>query len=255
MSIHQTAIIDSSAKIGKDVEIGAYAVIGPKVSIGDGTIVGPHVAVDRLTTIGKKCKLYKGASIGTNPQDLKYAGEETFLEIGDHTTVREFCTLNRGTTDRGKTTVGSNCLLMAYAHVAHDCIVEDSVIIANAVQMGGHVTIQEHAIIGGGVPIHQFTHIGRHSIIGGGYRAVQDVPPYIRAAGEPLRYIGVNSIGLSRRGFTEEAINTIKKAYRFIFRSQLKQADALEKVGKELPQTDEIKHIIAFIQASQRGLI
>jgi UDP-N-acetylglucosamine acyltransferase len=241
--------------VGNAVEIGPYAVVGPGVTIGDGTVVGPHVLVECLTTIGRNCKLYKGASVGTNPQDLKYAGEETTLEIGDNTTVREFCTLNRGTTDRKKTTVGANCLLMAYAHVAHDCSVGDNVIIANAVQMGGHVTIEEYAIIGGGVPIHQFTHIGRHSIVGGGYRAVQDVPPYIRAAGEPLRYIGVNSIGLSRRGFSDEAISTVKKAYRSIFRSQLKKAEALEKIKQDLPQTDEVKNIVTFIQASQRGII
>jgi len=211
--------------------------------------------VDNGARIGRNCKIHKGAVVSTPPQDLKYAGEETLFIIGENTTVREFCTLNRGTNASGKSEIGSNCLLMAYVHIAHDCIIGDHVIIANGVQLGGHVTIEEWAIIGGMTPIHQFCKVGCHCMVGGGYRAVQDIPPYITASGEPLRFAGINSIGLRRRGFDSATVMTIKRAYKVIYRSNLNRSQALERIRQEFELTPEIRHIISFIETSERGII
>lgn len=255
MKIHPTAIIDRSAELGKDVEVGPYTIIGPKVVINEGTIIGPHVLIDRTTTIGKNCRIFKGASIATVPQDLKFQGEETEVIIGDGTTIREFATINRATKERKRTLVGSNCLIMTYVHLAHDCEVGDNVIIGNATQISGHVTIEDNAIISGLVPVHQFVRIGQHCYIGGGYRVPQDVPPYILAAGDPLSYTGINSVGLGRRGFTAETIEAIKKAYRILYRAKLKRVEALAKIRSELPQIQEIKNILEFVEQSERGII
>lgn len=255
MAIHPTALIDADVSLGEHVEVGPYTIIGPRVHIGAHTVIGPHALIESDTTIGCNCHIFNGVSMGTVPQDLKFSGEYTTLIVGDNTTIREFCTLNRGTTDKMKTTVGSNCLLMAYVHVAHDCVVGDNAILANAVQLGGHVVIGNYAIVGGGVPVHQFTHIGAHAIIGGGYRAVQDVPPFIKVAGEPLRYMGINSLGLKRRGFDDAVIMKLKKAYRYLFRIGLRKEHALEKMGAEFKDCTEVHEIISFIQQSSRGLI
>jgi len=255
ISIHPTAVIAKEAQIGEDVSIGAFSVVEKDVVIEDGVQIGPNVFVDNGARIGKNCKIHKGAVVSTPPQDLKYAGEETLFIIGENTTIREFCTLNRGTIASGKTEIGSNCLLMAYAHVAHDCLIGDHVILANGVQLGGHVTIEEWAIIGGMTPIHQFCKVGQHCMVGGGYRAVQDVPPYITASGEPLKFAGINSIGLRRRGFDSSTVMTIKRVYKLIYRSGLNRSHALQRIREEFEMTPEIEHIINFIESSDRGII
>ena len=205
--------------------------------------------------IGENCTIFHNCSIGEIPQDLKYKGEKTGTTIGSNVTVRENVTINRGTTAYGTTKIGNNVLLMAAAHVAHDCIISDNVIMANMATLGGHVEIKESASLGGGVLVHQFCRIGAHVFIGGGFRAVQDVPPFILAAGEPLRYGGINSIGLKRRGFTTEAMTNIKKAYRKYFRSDLPRSSALEEMKNEMANSVEIKEIIDFIDTSERGII
>jgi UDP-N-acetylglucosamine acyltransferase len=255
VKIHPTAIIDPTSELDSSVEVGPYTIIGPGNKIGAGTVIGPHVLIDTHSTIGKNCQIFKGVSIGCVPQDLKFANEESVVEIGDNNTIREFVTIHRATKLSMLTKVGSNCLLMAYVHVAHDCVVGNNVIIGNATQMAGHIHIDDFAIISGLVPIHQFVHIGAHSYIGGGYRVAQDVPPYVLAAGDPLTYTGINSVGLGRRGFTPETVEAIKKAYRILYRSKLKRADALVKMKTELPQIPEVKGIVAFVEKSERGII
>lgn len=255
VKIHPTAIIDAETEMGNEIEVGPYTIIGPKVKIGDGTIIGPHVLIDRNTTIGKNCRIFKSVSIATVPQDLKFGGEETEVIIGDNTTIREFATVNRATKERKRTLVGSNCLIMTYVHLAHDCEVGSNVIIGNATQVSGHVTIEDYAIISGLVPVHQFVRIGQHCYIGGGYRVPQDVPPYVLAAGEPLSYTGINSVGLGRRGFPAETIEAIKKAYRILYRAKLKRVEALAKIRSELPEIPEVKNIVEFVEKSERGII
>ena len=254
IDIHPTAIIDSDVQIGEDVMIGPFSVVQKDVIIGNGTFIGSHVLIHSGTRLGKKCRVFKGAVIGTDPQDLKFTGERTTIEIGDNTVIREFCTLNRGTTHRMKTEIGSNCLLMAYVHVAHDCLIGDNVILANAVNMAGHVTIEPFAAIGGMTPIHQFVKVGRNSFVGGGLRVSKDVPPFILAAGDPLKYAGINRVGLTRRGFSDEALKEIRGAYKLIYRSGLNVSQALEKL-KSQNSTPKLETIIQFIESSERGII
>ena len=253
--IHPTAIVDEKARIGRDVSIGPYAVVDGDVEIGDGTRIASHVWVADGARIGKNCRIHKGAVVASIPQDLKFGGEDSLFIIGDNTVIREFCTLNRGTKALGKSQIGSHCLLMAYTHVAHDCVLGDHVILANGVQLGGHVEIGDWAVIGGMTPIHQFCKIGEHSMVGGGYRVVQDVPPYVMATGEPMRYAGLNSVGLRRRGFSPETMMTLKKAYRYIFRSKLRLSHAVEKIKSELDPIPELQRVLDFIEKSDRGLI
>lgn len=253
--IHPTAIVHPGAELGSDVVIGPYCVIEADVIIGDGCQLRSHILIDSGTRIGNNVKIFSGAVLGTAPQDLKYRDEKTCLEVGEGTTIREYATLNRGTTHTGKTVVGRNCLLMAYVHVAHDCVIGNDVIISNAVNMAGHVVIEDSAGIGGMTAIHQFVRIGRHSFIGGGFRVAKDVPPYILAMGEPLQYGGVNHIGLSRKGYSSEVLLEIKRAYRFVYRSNLTKNDALVKIREELQSFPEIEHLLRFLEASERGLI
>ncbi len=253
--IHRTALVDKKARLAEQVTVGPYSIIEEDVEIGNSTQIHSHTLIAKGARIGKSCQIHHGAVISTIPQDLKFAGEETVLEIGDHTVIREYCDLNRGTKDRGKTKVGSHCLLMAYTHVAHDCFVGDHVILANGVQLAGHVTIEDWAIIGGLVPIHQFCTIGQHVFIGGGFRAVQDVPPFILAASEPLQYKGLNAVGLRRRGYSNHAIELLRKCYRFIYRSNLNRSHALEKIKSEIEMTPEVQLVCEFIEKSQRGII
>ncbi len=255
VDIHPTAIIHPGAELGENVQIGPYAVIQDDVIIGDNTIIETGVFLDSGTRVGKNCKIAHRAILGSPPQDLKYANEKTYLEIGDNTTIREFATLNRGTTYHYKTVIGSNCLLMAYAHVAHDCIIGDNVIIANAVNMGGHVEIDNHATVGGLTAIHQFVKIGQYAFVGGGLRVNKDVPPYIRAMGEPIRYGGTNFIGLSRKGFDKEIILEIKRAYKLIYQSKYTIKEALVAIEEQLHPYPEIKSIVEFVKRSERGLI
>ncbi len=248
-------MISSKAKIDSSVQIGSYCIIEEGVSIGKGTVIHPYVHIMAGTSIGENNIIHQGSIIGGDPQDLKYDGEKTYLEIGDNNVIREFCTLNRGTDHSEKTVIGSNCLLMAYVHVAHDCIVKDKVILANGVQLGGHSVIEFHATVGGMTPVHQFCKVGEHSFIGGGRVVLQDVPPYILATGEPLQYSGINSVGLRRRNFSSEVRSSIKKAYNYIYRSKMNTKQAIEYINNNLNQTAEMKTITKFINNSDRGII
>ena len=253
--IHPTALVDNKAQLGTGVRVGPFAVIEADVEIGSHTVIGPHTYIADGARIGKDCSIHKGAVVATLPQDLKFGGEKTLFEIGDSTTIREFCTLNRGTLAHGKSTIGANCLLMAYAHVAHDCIIGDHVILANAVQLGGHVEIADWAILGGMSAVHQFVHIGAHCMIGGGFRVIKDVPPYITAAGEPLQFAGLNSIGLRRRGFDPQTITLLKKTFRLLYRSGMNVSQAVGRIRAEIEPIDQVKAVLEFIEKSDRGLI
>jgi UDP-N-acetylglucosamine acyltransferase len=255
MVIHKTAIISTDAEVAESVTVGPYSIIEDDVQIAEHVNIASHVLIASGTRIGKGTNVHHGAALGTLPQDLKFEGEKTTLEIGENTTIREFATLNRGTSDHWKTVVGNNCLLMAYSHVAHDCVLGNNVIIANSVNMAGHVTIEDFVGIGGMCPIHQFVRIGKHTFIGGGFRIPKDVPPYILAMGEPLKYGGLNSVGLSRRGFNSELLQKLKEAYRIIYRSNLLLQDALIRVEKEMGDISEIADLIEFFRSSERGVI
>jgi UDP-N-acetylglucosamine acyltransferase len=253
--ISPLAHIHPEAKIGKDVKIEPFVVIDAGVEIGEGTHIMSHAVIMKNTVIGKFCNIFPSAVLGAIPQDLKFDGEITFVQIGDHTTIREFVTVNRGTKDKWKTVVGSNCLLMAYSHIAHDCILGNHVIIANSVQLAGHVEIGDHAIIGGMAAAIQFSKIGAHSYIAGGTEVIKDVPPYIKAGRSPLSYVGVNSVGLQRRGFTPEKINSILEIYRNIYMRGLNITQATQFIEKELPDSEEKKEILQFIKESKRGIL
>ncbi|MBT8402822.1 MAG: acyl-ACP--UDP-N-acetylglucosamine O-acyltransferase [Gemmatimonadetes bacterium] len=252
--IHPTAIVDDAAHLGDDVVVGPYSIVGPDVRVGAGTSIASHVLIERDTTIGEDCTISKGAVLGTDPQDLKFQGEKSRLEVGDRTVIREYATLNRGTSARGLTSVGSDCLLMAYTHVAHDCELGNHVILSNAVNMAGHVTIEDWVIVGGVTPIHQFVHIGAHAFIGGGSRIPQDIPPYCRAAGNPPKLYGLNAVGLERRGFSPETRAALKKAYRHVFMSGLNVSQGLEKARAEGEMIPEVLHFLDFIENSKRGI-
>ncbi|MCP4404801.1 MAG: acyl-ACP--UDP-N-acetylglucosamine O-acyltransferase [bacterium] len=255
MSIHQRAVVHENATIGEDVTIGPFAVIGEDVTLGKGCEVGPNVVIDGWTEIGDRCKFFAGASIGSAPQDLKYRGEKTRLSVGDGCIFREYVTVNTGTVnDRGVTKLGKQCLMMAYSHVAHDCLLGDNVILANSVALSGHVTIEDYAIIGGICGVHQFVRIGAHSIVGGFSGLAQDVPPYMMVSGERARVYGLNSIGLKRRNFSEDAMKALKKAYRILFRSKLSIKHAVERVRAEVPDLPEIQSLLHFIEHSERGI-
>lgn len=255
MDIHPTALVSSKAELGKNIKIGPYAIIEDNVVIGEDCIIGPSAAIYDGARIGNKVKIYQGASVSNHPQDLKFANEETLFEIGDGTIVREFATLHRGTIESGTSIVGKNCLLMAYTHVAHDCIVGDNCILANLVQLGGHVEVEDWVIIGGGTTVHQFEKIGKHAFIGGGYRVTSDVPPYVLAAGEPLKYTGLNTVGLRRRGFSNQDIFKIKELYSILYNKGFNLTQAKEKLSTEYADDDYAQTILDFIAKSNRGII
>lgn len=255
MKIHPTAVIDARAELGDDVNVGPYAVIEEDVQVGKGCKIGPHAYLARGARLSENVQVFNGAVIATAPQDLKFKGEYSVVEIGARTIVREFVTIHRGTDATGRTVVGSDCFLMAYSHVAHDCVLEDKVIIANSVNLAGHVHLEEYVAIGGVVPIHQFVRIGRHAFIAGGTRVPKDVPPYILAANEPLKFAGLNSVGLKRRGFSAETMAQIKHAYHLIYNSDLNVSQAISRIRSEMNLTPEIRHIIEFIEKSERGII
>lgn len=252
-TVHPTAVVDSNAELAPGVTVEPYAIIGPGVVIGPGTVIGPHAYLARDTVLGAECVVGKGAVLGADPQDLKYEGEETKLIVGDRTTIREFATLHRGTRASGVTRVGSDSLIMAYAHVAHDCVIGSHVILSNAVQMGGHVTIEDWAVIGGLCALHQFLRIGTHAMVGGASRVSKDIPPYTRAAGSPCRLYGLNSVGLERRGFSAETRRELKRAYRALFASRENLSQAVETLrrGSLLP---EVERLVAFVETSERGV-
>jgi UDP-N-acetylglucosamine acyltransferase len=247
--------VSKKARIGKNVIIGDYTVIKDDVEIGDNVEIASNVIIDNGARISSNVKIHHGAVISTIPQDLKFKGEITTLEIGEGTIVREYATLNRGTVSSNETIIGKNCLLMAYSHVAHDCVLGDYVILANSVNLGGHVTLGDWAIIGGITGIHQYVKVGKHAIISTHSKVVKDVPPYITAGNLPLKYEGLNLIGLRRRGFANNQINKIDYAYNKIYKSGLNVSAAIKELKKEKNITDEIKEIIAFIETSERGII
>lgn len=247
--------VHPDAKIADSVVIEPFVTIDKNVEIGEGTRIGSNVTILEGARIGKNCNIFPGAVIGAIPQDLKFRGEETTAIIGDNTTIRECVTVNRGTAAKGRTVVGSNCLIMAYSHVAHDCIVGDNVIISNASQLAGEVVVDNYAVIGGGSLIHQFCHIGPHVMLQGGALVNKDIPPYVKAAREPIAYAGVNSIGLRRRNFTNDTIREIQDIYRYLYLSSMNVSDAIERIEAELPATKERDEIILFIKNSKRGII
>jgi len=253
--IHPTAIIDKSAVLGDGVTIGPNAIIEPDVSIGNRVTVGANCLVGAYTELKDNVTLFHGAVVGTIPQDLKFKGEKTRLVIGEGTTIREYAMLNRGTAHTGETIIGKNCLVMAYSHVAHDCVIGDNVIMANSVNLAGHIEIGPYAIIGGVVPVHQFVKIGAHSMIGGGFRVQQDICPYSLVAGYPLKVVGLNAVGIKRRGFAKETIRLLEKAFKILFFSELNTSQAVEKIKKEVELIDEIKLILDFIEKSTRGMV
>ncbi len=249
------AYIHPEAKIAQNVVIEPFTTIHKNVEIGEGTWIGSNVTIFEGARIGKNVKIFPGASISALPQDLKYDGEDTLTYVGDNTVIREYVTISKGTKDRLKTEVGKNCLLMAYVHVAHDCLVGNNCIFSNAVQLAGHVIVNDFAIIGGTSAIHQFVQIGSHAMVSGGSLVRKDVPPFTKAAREPLTYCGINSIGLRRRGFSPEKINEIQEIYRYIFLKGLNNSKALDKVEVELKPSKERDEIIRFIRSSDRGVM
>lgn len=253
--IHETALVDSRAELDLDVEVGPYCIIGPKVKIGKGTRVKSHVVVEGNTALGEGNLIFQFATVGSVPQDLKYKGENSQLIIGNHNTIREFASLNPGTTGGGMVTrIGDHNLLMMYCHIAHDCILGCHNIIANGATLGGHVEIEDYVIVGGLVGIHQFVTVGTTAILGAGSMVSKDIPPYCNATGDRARLRGLNLEGLKRRGFSRGQIEALKKAYRILFQSGLRTRDALAKVRQDIPKSPEIDRLLGFIEKSQRGI-
>jgi len=253
-TIHPTAVIGQSAILGEGVTVGPYTVLEDDVEIGDGTVIYPHVHIASGARIGRECRIHTGTVLATEPQDLKFSGEKTFLYVGDRTVIRECVTLNRGTRASGKTVIGSDNLIMSYVHAGHDCVIGNHVVIANSVQFGGHCEVGDYAVVGGLTGVHQFVRIGRFAMVGGIARASLDVPPFVMAGGhDSFRYEGLNAIGLKRRGFSTEKITFIKDAYRILFQSGLILTNALERVKTELPLEPEILEILDFFASGTHG--
>lgn len=253
--IDPKAIVSPKACLGNDVQIGPFTIVEDDVLIGDGCKIGSSAYIANGARIGRNCTVHHGAVISNAPQDLKYAGEATILEIGDNTVVREYCTLHRGTAETGRTTIGSDCLLMANVHVAHDCVVGSHCILSNVATLAGHVTLGEWVTIGGLTPVHQFVKIGCHAMIGGGLRVTQDVPPYALAGREPLKFEGVNIIGLRRRGFSRNQIESIQKAYHILYSSGLMFSEAVKKIEAEISSSPEAIVVSDFVKSSSRGIV
>ncbi|MDR0413221.1 MAG: acyl-ACP--UDP-N-acetylglucosamine O-acyltransferase [Dysgonamonadaceae bacterium] len=251
----ERSVIHPDAIIGKNVTINPFVTIDKNVIIGDDTYIYPNVVILEGARIGKNCRIFPGAVVSGIPQDLKFQGEETLCEIGDNTTIRECATVNRGTAAKGKTTVGSNCLLMAYSHTAHDCVIKDHVILGNATQLAGEVEVDDYAILSGGTLVHQFSRIGKHVMVQGGSRLGKDIPPYIIAGREPISYSGINIVGLKRRGFSTEQITAIQEIYRILYQSGLNNSTAVKLIETNTPDRQEKQEILSFILSSQRGII
>ncbi len=254
MHIHPTAIVSPKAKLADSVSVGPFSIISDNVAIGADTKIGSHCVIEGNTAIGKGCEIFTGAVVGSRPQDLKFKGEKVFLEIGDNNIIREYCTLNPGTQEGGKTFIGDNNLLMAYSHIAHDCRVGNGCVLANNSTLAGHVTIEDKAVIGGIVAIHQFVRIGMLSIVGGCSKVVQDIPPFSTCDGHPARLYGLNLTGLRRKGVSKDSIKQIGQAFKIFFNSGLSVKHALERVEKELEKTEEISYLVNFAKSSERGL-
>jgi UDP-N-acetylglucosamine acyltransferase len=249
------AYVHPEADVAENVVIEPFVTIDKDVIIGEGTRIGSGATILPGTRIGKNCRIFPGAVIGAVPQDLKFRGEYSTVEIGDNTTIREFVTVNRGTAAKGKTVVGSNCLLMAYVHVAHDCVVGNNIILVNSTQLAGEVVVDDWAIIGGMTAVHQFVHIGSHVMVSGGSLVRKDIPPYIKAGREPLSYVGINSIGLRRRNFSNEKIREVQEIYRYIYQKGLNISQAVEIIEAEMPASPERDEVLLFIKDSKRGII
>lgn len=253
--VHPTAIVSPSATLGENVRIGPYAIVGERCEIGDGAVLEPHAVLERNVKLAANVMIGVGSVIGGDPQDLKFKGEDTWVEIGEGSRIREYSTINRGTAQSLRTTVGKGCFLMSYVHLAHDCHVGDGVIISNGTQLAGHVTIEDRAIISGLVAVHQFVKIGRHAFVGGCSRVAKDVPPFLKAVGNPVKLYGLNSVGLTRSGFAEETVRELKRAYRLFFRSELNVSQAMERARSELQQIEEVDHFLRFLEDSGRGVV
>jgi UDP-N-acetylglucosamine acyltransferase len=254
--IHETAVVHPTAEVADGVEIGPYSIIGEKVKIGEGTQIGSHVFIDKWTHIGKRCQIYQYASLGASPQHLRYNGEETYVIVGDNNIIREYVTVHRGTPfGNGKTVLGDENFIMAYAHVAHDCILGNRIVMASYAALGGHVEIGDHAIIGGIVAIHQFVRIGTYAFVGGATALTRDIPPSVTASGMKVKFYGINVVNLQRNNVPAEVITGLRKAYKVLFRSHLTMEEAIKKVHEDpvyvLP---EVKHMVDFIQGSKRGV-
>jgi UDP-N-acetylglucosamine acyltransferase len=252
--IHATAVVDPDAQLGAAVEIGPYCVIGPRVEIGEGCRLGPHVVLERNVRLGQSVSIGAGSVLGSGPQDVKYRGEETWVEIGDRTVIREHSTVNRGSAASGLTLVGADCFLMTYVHVAHDCRIGDGVTIANSTQLSGHITVEDRATLSGLIAIHQFVTIGTYAFVGGASRVNQDIPPYIKAVGNPVELFGLNSIGLQRAGFQPLVLAALKRAYRQLFNSDLPRSEAIAALADDIAQFTEVRRLVEFVSTARRGV-
>ncbi len=253
-TVHPTAIVDAHAELGDGVEIGPWVLIGPQVSVGDRCRIGPRARLQCNVRLASDVRVGDGAVLGGDPQDLKFRGEETWVEVGPETIIREYSTVNRGTGATRRTVIGARCFIMTYVHIAHDCHLGDEVVIANATQLAGHVTIHDKAVLSGLNAIHQFVTIGTYAFVGGGSRVNQDIPPYVKAVGNPMELYGLNSIGLQRAGFPGETVAALKRAYRLFFNSDLNLSQALERARNDLPPMPEVERFLAFVESSERGV-
>lgn len=255
MEQHNLSYIHPDAKIADNVKIGPFVTIEADVEIGEGTEIHSGAVILNGSRIGRNCRIHSSAVIGGVPQDLKFKGEKTLAIIGDNTVIREFATINRGTASKGKTVIGNNCLIMAYCHVAHDCYLHNNIIMSNACQIAGEVEIEDYAVIGGGTLVHQFTHIGQHIMLQGGSHVNKDIPPYAMVGREPISYIGINVVGLRRRGFTPEQLGRIQETYRYIYFSDLHNSEAINRILEETQPSAERDLIVDFVRTSARGIV
>ncbi len=253
-TIHPSAVVSSSAKLGNNVTIGPYSVIGDEVEIGDDSVIGPHVVIDRWTTLGKGCRVFQFASVGAEPQDLKFKGEQSCTIIGDRTTIREGATIHRATGEGNETRVGSDCLLMAYVHIAHNCTLGNRVIMSNLASCSGHAIVEDRVVIGGMAGVHQFVKIGRNAMVGGMSKLVQDVVPYTLVDGHPAKVVGLNNVGISRAGIPLESRRLIKKAYKILYRSGLSLPEAIAVIEQEVDSCEEVEHFLRFLRNAERGI-
>jgi UDP-N-acetylglucosamine acyltransferase len=253
-TIHPTAVVDPGADVGEGVEIGPFAVVGPGVELGDGCRLGPHVVLERNVRLGEGVTIGAASVLGSPPQDVKYRGEETFVEVGPRTVIREHSTVNRGSTVTGLTAIGADCYLMTYVHVAHDCRIGDGVTIANATQLSGHITVEDRVTLSGLIAVHQFVTIGCHAFVGGASRVNQDIPPYVKAVGNPVELFGLNTVGLQRAGFSPETVHRLKRAYRLLFNSELPRPEAITALAEETATSPEVRRLVEFVSSARRGV-
>ena len=254
-SIHPSAIVSRNAELAENVSVGAFAIVGDGCTVAEGCAIAPHAVLERNVRLDRNVRVGVGSVLGGDPQDLKFKGEETSVEIGEGSVIREYSTINRGTSQSLKTTVGRNCFIMSYVHLAHDCHIGDGVIISNATQLAGHVTVEERAILSGVSAVHQFVLIGKYSFIGGCSRVAKDVPPYVKAVGNPVKLYGLNTVGLQRNGFAEDVVRELKRAYRLFFKSELNLAQARARAESELRRIPEVEEFLRFFERSERGAV